>query len=90
MKSPLEARSTTQQMLESIDRSLRLIVKLMLRENNADQTLTDRILLLHSLGCRPIEIAEMLGKNPSDVNPVISRARSGTRPSGAQKRAREQ
>jgi len=63
------------ELLQSIARSLNLLVKLKIREAQGDRKLNEMILLLHSLGCRPKEIAEALGKTPNDVNPVISRAR---------------
>ena len=67
----------TDELLDSIARSLSLLVKLKVREAQGDRKLNEMILLLHSLGCRPIEIAEALGKTSNDVNPVISRARKG-------------
>ena len=68
---------STEEVLQSIARSLDLLVKLKVREAQGDRKLNEMILLLHSLGCRPIEIAEALGKTSNDVNPVISRARKG-------------
>lgn len=65
----------TVSLLRSIDGSLSLLVKLTLKQVQGDRKLNEMILLLHSLGCRPKEIAEALGKTPNDVNPVISRAR---------------
>lgn len=67
----------TDEILQSIARSLNLLVKLNVRQVQGDRKLNEMILFLHSLGCRPIEIAEALGKTPNDVNPVISRARKG-------------
>lgn len=69
---------TSEEILRSIARSLNLLVKLALRQIEGDRKLSETILLLHSLGCRPVEIAELLGKTPNDVNPVLSRARTGT------------
>ena len=65
----------TDEILHSILRSLNLLVKLKVKEAQGDRTLNEMILYLYSLGCRPIEIAEALGKTSNDVNPVISRAR---------------
>jgi len=62
-------------LLQSIVRSLALLIKLKVKEAQGDRKLNEMILVLHSLGCRPKEIAEALGKSPNDVNPVISRAR---------------
>jgi len=77
------------EVLQSIGRSLNLLVKLKVKEAQGDRKLNDMILLLHSLGCRPIEIAEALGKMPNDVNPVISRSRKsrGKRQKPARKKA---
>lgn len=65
----------TDKLLQSIARSVDLLVKLKVKEAQGDRKLNEMILFLHSLGCRPIEIAEALGKTSNDVNPVISRAR---------------
>ena len=65
----------TNEILLSMARSLNLLVKLKVKEVQGDRNNTEMILLLHSLGCRPVEIAEALGKTSNDVNPVISRAR---------------
>lgn len=67
----------TDELLQSIARSLNLLVKLKVKEAQGDRKLNEMILLLHSLGCRPVEIADALGKTANDVNPVISRARKG-------------
>jgi hypothetical protein len=76
-KGTNQEASATDQILQSIVRSLDLLVKLKVKEAQGDRKLNEMILLLHSLGCRPIEIAEALGKTPNHVNPVISRARKG-------------
>jgi hypothetical protein len=73
-------------LLESIALSLKLLVKLKIKEVQGDRKLSEMILLLHSLGCRPVEIADALGKTANDVNPVISRARKDT---GKKKPARK-
>lgn len=66
-------------LLESIARSLNLLVKLRVVEAQGERKQNEMILWLHSLGFRPIEIAEVLGKTANDINPVISRARKGGR-----------
>ncbi len=72
---------TNEQLLASIGRSLNLLIRLKTKEIQGDRKLNEMILLLHSLGCRPVEIAEALGKTANGVNPVISRARkSGKKP----------
>lgn len=74
-KEVIQETPATDEVLQSIARSLNLLVKLKVKEAQGDRKLNEMILLLHSLGCRPIEIAEALGKTSNDVNPVISRAR---------------
>ena len=64
-----------EKLIESIARSVNLLVKLKAKEAQGDRNLKDMILMLHSLGCRPMEIAEALGKTRNDVNPVISRSK---------------
>ncbi len=76
-KDASQKAPATDELLQSIARSLNLLVKLKVKEAQGDRKLNEMILLLHSLGCRPIEIAEALGKTPNDVSPVISRARKG-------------
>lgn len=76
-KEATQETPATDEILQSIARSLNLLVKLKVKEAQGDRKLNEMILLLHSLGCRPIEIAEALGKTSNDVNPVISRARKG-------------
>jgi hypothetical protein len=63
------------ELLQSIARSLNLLVKLKVMEVQGERKLKEMVLLLHSLGCRPIEIAEILGKTSNDINPIISRSR---------------
>lgn len=80
---PTKARATTEtgaadDQLQSIARALNLLVKLKVRELQGDRKQNEMILFLHSLGCRPMEIAEVLGKSTNDVNPVLSRARNAT------------
>ena len=76
-KKAIQKAPVTDEILQSMARSLNLLVKLKMKEVQGDRKLSETILLLHSLGCRPSEIAEALGKTPNDVNPVISRARKG-------------
>lgn len=74
-KGPSQKAESTDQILNSIARSLDLLVKLKVKELFADRKQNDVILELHSVGCRPVEIAGALGTTPNSVNPVISRAR---------------
>ena len=79
----------TEELLQTIARSLKLLVKLKVSEAQGDRKLNEMILWLHSLGCRPVEIADALGKTSNDVNPVISRARKsgGKRKNPARRKA---
>ena len=72
-----------QKLIESIACSINLLVKLKVKEAQGDRNLKEMILMLHSLGCRPIEIAEALGKTLNDVNPVISRSKRRGGPKSA-------
>ena len=74
-KGVIQEAPRTDELLGAIAQSLNLLVKLKVKETQGDRKLNEMILLLHSLGCRPVEIAQALGKSPNDVNPVISRAR---------------
>ncbi|MDQ6771302.1 MAG: hypothetical protein M3Z54_15135 [Gemmatimonadota bacterium] len=65
--------------LKSIDQSLNVLVRLKIKELQTGRSNNEMILLLHSIGVRPVDIARWLGKTPNDVNPVISRARKGAR-----------
>jgi DNA-directed RNA polymerase specialized sigma24 family protein len=76
-KIPTQKAPPTEEILQSIARSINLLVRLKAKELQGDRKLKDMILWLHSLGWRPAEIAEALGKTDNDVNPVISRARIG-------------
>ena len=69
---------TTENLLKEISRSVNLLVKLKVRDSQGDRKLNEMILLLHSLGCRPKEIGDFLGKRSNDINPVLSRARKGS------------
>lgn len=72
-----QGRPSIDGLLQSIARSLNLLVKLKVAEVQGDRQQNEMILWLHSLGWRPIEIAEVLGTTANNVNPVISRARKG-------------
>ena len=78
-KNPHQEEQAYDKLLQSIVRSLNLLVKLKVKEAQGDRKLKEMVLLLHSLGCRPMEIAEVLGRTSNDINPIISRSRKGRR-----------
>lgn len=65
---------------ESTNMLLRVIVGLLLRRKD-EQTLTLRqqIEILHDMGIKPAEIAEILGRTNTYVNKEISGIRKGRR-----------
>ena len=75
-KNPDQEEPACDELLQSIARSLSLLVKLKVMEVRGERNFKEMVLLLHSLGCRPIEIAEVLGKTSKDVNPILSRSRT--------------
>lgn len=65
---------TAVQTLESIKKSLDLLLKLRLREHLEEMTQTEKILYLGELGCSTAEISEYLGIAKTTVAPTLSRA----------------
>jgi hypothetical protein len=72
-------RTSAEETLRSIARSVDLLAKLAVRQSQGDLNLNEMIMVLHSLGCRPVEIAGLLGRKAKDVRTVISHARKGTK-----------
>lgn len=64
--------------LQSTNKLLRVIVALLLRRRD-EQTLTLRqqIEILNDLGIKPVEIAEILGRNNTYINKELSGIRKG-------------
>jgi DNA-directed RNA polymerase specialized sigma24 family protein len=81
LRRATENEPNTQDILQSVARSVNLLVKLRVREAQGERTQNEMILFLHSLGCRPVEIADILGKSANDVNPVLSRSRKAPKKS---------
>jgi len=64
------------ELLESIDRSLKVILVLILKRRESDVlTLREQIRTLSDLGFKPKEISEMLGRSGAYVNKEISELR---------------
>ncbi|MEP0829441.1 MAG: hypothetical protein HRF51_13055 [bacterium] len=64
------------ELLESIDKSLRVILVLLLRQRESDiLTLREQIGILFDLGLKPKEISEVLGRSGVYVNKEISELR---------------
>ena len=60
--------------LQSIDRSIQLLLKLKISEIKRDRSQSEMILLLDSLGFKSGEIIKVLGASEGSVRPNISRA----------------
>jgi len=60
--------------LQSIDRSIQLLLKLKISEIKRDRSQSEMILLLDSLGFKSGEIIKVLGASEGSVRPIISRA----------------
>jgi hypothetical protein len=59
--------------LESTNRLLKVIIALMLRPKDEQPTsLKEQIEVLYSLGIRPTEIAEILGRTDGHINKELS------------------
>lgn len=75
------------QLLENINKTLEVIVGLMLRSlpDSGAASLKDRVLMLESLGMRPKDMARVLGKSVTHINKELSIGR-GTRKKGKSKK----
>jgi hypothetical protein len=64
--------------LQSTSKLLKVIVALLLRGRNEETPkIRQQIEILHDLGLKPIEIAEILGRTNTHVNKEISGIRKG-------------
>jgi len=62
--------------LESTNKLLRVIVALLLKRKDSDTlTLRQQIEILNDLGLKPLEIAEILGRNNLYINKELSELR---------------
>lgn len=67
--------------LESTNKLLRVIVALLLRQQNQEiTTLRQQIEVLSGLGLKPAEIAEILGRSNKYVNKELSGIRKSNKP----------
>jgi hypothetical protein len=65
---------------KSTNRLLRVIIALLLRGKGEDTlTLRQQIEILNDLGLKPLEIAEILGRNNTYVNKELSKLRKSRR-----------
>jgi hypothetical protein len=66
-----------EELLENINKSLEVIIGLLLRGLPDSDTahVRGRILMLRDLGMRPREIARVLGKTENHINVVLSHSR---------------
>ena len=71
MKSSL----TNEEVIQKIGRGIDLIIKLKTLEMRRDRSGTEMTLMLHSLGCTPSEISDLLNLPTSTINPILSKAR---------------
>ena len=64
--------------LKIIGRKLDIVIHLMLRNSeNGGLSLKAQVKLLDELGCRPIEIAGILGRTPKHVSKELAGLRKG-------------
>jgi DNA-binding CsgD family transcriptional regulator len=65
--------------LNRMTRLLEILVRLDLQTMKGDHTQNDMILMLDSVGCRPSEIANLLGTTSNTVNVSLSNAKRKNR-----------
>ena len=58
--------------IESTNRLLRVIIAVLIRTGDNPMSLREQIETLSSVGLRPVEIAEILGKTSSYINKELS------------------
>ena len=72
------AKNTSGNDTESIKRLLQVIVALLLRPKSQDRlSLKQQIEILHDLGLRPAEMAEILNRSNIHINKELSGIRKG-------------
>lgn len=62
--------------VSSLERTMELLLRLEVQQVKGQRNQTDMILLLDSLGFRPVEIAVALGTTTGTVNPILSKRRA--------------
>lgn len=69
----------TSDAMESTNRLLKVIIAVLIRGGEKQMPLKQQIETLSSLGMRPIEIAEILGKTSTHINKELSGIRKQTK-----------
>jgi hypothetical protein len=65
--------------MESTNRLLKVIIAVLIRGGEKEMPLRQQIETLSSLGVRPVEIAEILGKTSTHINKELSGIRNKTK-----------
>jgi hypothetical protein len=65
--------------IESTNRLLKVIIAVLIRGGEKQMPLKQQIETLWSLGLRPVEIAEILGKTSTHINKELSGIRKQTK-----------
>lgn len=65
--------------MESTNRLLKVIIAVLIRGGEKQKPLKQQIETLSSLGLRPIEIAEILGRTSTHINKELSGIRKRTK-----------
>ena len=65
--------------MESTNRLLKVIIAVLIRGGEKQMPLKQQIETLWSLGLRPVEIAEILGKTSTHINKELSGIRKQTK-----------
>jgi DNA-directed RNA polymerase specialized sigma24 family protein len=66
-------------LLRDINRSLQVLVGLTLESVRGERGQKDMVLLLDSIGCGHVEIADILGISRNSVGPALTRGRRATK-----------
>lgn len=66
---------SVEEYVKSIDKRLELLVKIAALQLGKDMTATERIIILHKIGLKELEISDILGADPHVVQVRLSEAR---------------